>query len=141
MNEPRIALAALLRAHEEAILAEWLKEQVARASRRDQMHEAEMRATSRSFLNALVDAEGQGAVDVKGPAFARVREVLGELSTSRAQQGYSPTETAIFVLSLKRPLFSRVRTEITGAEAFADAMWEATALLDELGLFIMESFQ
>jgi rsbT co-antagonist protein RsbR len=141
MNEPRIALAALLRAHEEAILAEWLKEQVARASRRDQMHEAELRSTSKSFLNALVDAVGQGATEVKGPAFARVREVLAELSGSRAMQGYSPTETAVFVFSLKQPVFSRLRKEVKGAEALADAMWEATTLLDELGLFVMESFQ
>jgi rsbT co-antagonist protein RsbR len=141
MNEPRIALAALLRAHEEAILAEWLKEQVSRASRRDQMHEAELRSTSKSFLNALVDAVGQGATDVKGSAFARVRDVLSELTESRAMQGYSPTETAVFVFSLKQPVFARLRREVKGVDALADAMWEATVLLDELGLFTMESFQ
>jgi rsbT co-antagonist protein RsbR len=141
MNEKRDTLASLLRKHEESVLADWMKEQLARASRRDQMHETELRSTSKEFLNGVIDALGQGTIDVRAPAFSRVRDLLSEMSSARALQGYSPTETATFVFSLKRPVFTRLRTESKSAEQLAEGMWEATLLFDELGLFTTEAFQ
>jgi len=41
-----------------------------------------------------------------------VRDLLRELSTERARHGFTPSETATFVFSLKEPLFSRLRQEI-----------------------------
>jgi rsbT co-antagonist protein RsbR len=70
-----------------------------------------------------------------------VRDLLTEISSSRASQGFSPTETATFVLSLKHPLFARLRAEITDARTLAEEMWRATLLLDELGLFTTEIYQ
>jgi rsbT co-antagonist protein RsbR len=68
--------------------------------------------------------------------------VLAQLSASRAQQGFSPTETATFVFSLKEPLFSRLRDALAGNPAeFADALWSTTVLLDKLGLYTTEIYQ
>jgi rsbT co-antagonist protein RsbR len=36
-----------------------------------------------------------------------VREALAELSRSRVTQGFSPTQVATFIFSLKQPLFRR----------------------------------
>jgi rsbT co-antagonist protein RsbR len=71
-----------------------------------------------------------------------VRQVLDELSASRAQQGFSPSDTAMFILSLKQPLFERLRA-ITGGdpEQLATMTWETNGLLDALGLYTMEVFQ
>jgi rsbT co-antagonist protein RsbR len=56
-------------------------------------------------------------------------------------QGFSPTETAIFVLSLKQPMFERLRGEFGGdAQGLAEDVWSTTALLDKLGLFTVEAF-
>jgi rsbT co-antagonist protein RsbR len=135
-------LIAIIRKHEADILAEWLKTQLGRQSRRDQLHEAEIRANSREFLAALVEAmRATGSVDVRSEGRSKVREHLSEISNSRATQGFSPTETATFVLSLKHPLFARLRTEITDARRLAEEMWTATLLLDELALFTTEAFQ
>jgi rsbT co-antagonist protein RsbR len=135
-------LIAIIRKHEADILAEWLKTQLGRQSRRDQLHEAEIRANSREFLAALVEAmRATGSVDVRSEGWSKVRELLSEISNSRATQGFSPTETATFVLSLKHPLFARLRTEITDARRLAEEMWTATLLLDELALFTTEAFQ
>jgi rsbT co-antagonist protein RsbR len=134
-------LAAVLRQNEDAILADWIKEQTARASRRDQINEAQLRTMSREFLRAVVNALAEGTLDIRVAAFAPVRELLSELSASRATQGYSPTETATFVFSLKQPVFTRLRTQVKDAQSLADAMWEATLLFDELGLFTAEAFQ
>ena len=41
-----------------------------------------------------------------------MRELLDDFSRDRAMQGYSPSETATFVFSLKQPLFELLRREL-----------------------------
>src|SRR4029079_16179733 len=61
---------------------------------------------------------------------------------SRAMQGFSPSETATFIFSLKQPLFNALnRDKTVSAEQIASMVWSSTVLLDELGLFTRESFQ
>jgi rsbT co-antagonist protein RsbR len=137
-------LSAILRKFEAQILADWQKAQGATQTRRDQVHEAESRSISKEFLGALIQAlqDGGNVAELRGDAWGRVRDILAELSSSRASQGYSPSETAMFVFSLKQPVFARLRAEAGGnADALADELWNATLLLDRLGLFTTESFQ
>ena len=137
------ALVAVITKYEAEILAEWTQNQAQTLSRRDQAHQAEVRTASRDFLSAMVEAmRTGGGTDIRNSAWLRVRDMLFELSASRAQQGYSPTETATFVFSLKQPLFARLRAEYgNDAGKVADAMWQATLLIDELGLLTTEAFQ
>ena len=135
-------LAAVIRKNEADILSEWIKAQMAKQTRRDQVHEAEIRANCKEFLAALSEAmRATGSVDVRSSDWSKVRDLLTEISTSRATQGFSPTETATFVFSLKHPLFARLRAEITDARALAEEMWRATLLLDDLGLYTTEAYQ
>jgi rsbT co-antagonist protein RsbR len=135
-------LASLIRKHESDILAEWLKAQLAKQTRRDQLHEAEIRAISKEFLATLIEAmQATGSIDIRREGWAKVRDLLSEISSSRATQGFSPMETATFVLSLKQPVFSRLRKDIADARTLADEMWVASLLLDDLGLFTIEAHQ
>ena len=60
--------------------------------------------------------------------------MLADLSETRARQGFTPSETATFVFSLKQPLFAHVRQELErDPEALAAELWAVTALLDKLG--------
>ena len=71
-----------------------------------------------------------------------VRDLLGDLSRARARQGYSPSETATFVFSLKQPLFDRLRQEVgKDPDALAAELWTTTLLLDRLGLYTTEVHQ
>jgi rsbT co-antagonist protein RsbR len=138
----KISLAAVIRKHEADILAEWLKAQAAQQSRRGEAHEAELRTTSKEFLAAMAEALRDGAAaDLRGENWTRVRDLLADFSATRATQGFSPSETATFVFSLKQPLFARLRREATQPDALADALWDATQLLDKLGLYTTETFQ
>lgn len=66
---------------------------------------------------------------------------LTSFSKQRAEDGYSPSETAMFVFSLKQPLFQRLRTEFANdSQGLADETWKATALIDTLGLQTMEAY-
>ena len=134
-------ISRILKSHEEPILDEWMRDQMASFRQAGRISERELRGQSTEFLN-LLQVALQTGTDVQAPAFNRVRDMLGDLSRARALQGFSPAETAIFVFSLKRPLFERFRQELgNDVRALADANWAATELLDKLGLYTTEVYQ
>jgi len=136
-------LSEILAVHDQAILRAWTERQLESvATRRDLMSEAELQRQSREFLNVFAHAAEDGAAgDVQHPSWRPMRELLERVSESRVHQGFSPTETATFVFSLKQPLFDQLRNEIKDARAQAEEIWSATLMLDALGLFTMEAYQ
>ena len=137
-------LPEILKRREQDILERWMKEQLGAASpRRDSPSEPQLREQSREFLGLMAQAAGKGAMSSPdGPAWQPVRDLLRDLSRSRAAQGYTPSETATFVFSLKQPLFDVLRQEYDGqAAALADELWTASMALDRLGLYTTEVFQ
>ncbi len=135
-------LQEVLQKHEDALLKDWLAFQAASAGRRASAgEEQQLAAQSRDFLATLRQATQQGGGDdiTKAP-WAPVREVLNSLSAARAKAGSSPTQTAMFVFSLKEPLYQRLREEIGDTPELSRELWYATAILDRLGLYTMEAF-
>src|SRR5262245_47226902 len=109
-----VRLPEILKAHDEEVLREWMARQLESiASRRDLISEDELRRQSREFLKAFIDASTSGGLQPNAPQWTAVREQLVRLSRSRAEQGFSPSETATFVFSLKQPLFERLRQAIS----------------------------
>jgi rsbT co-antagonist protein RsbR len=125
------------------VLKAWMQEQLSASSlRSDLMAEAELRRESQQVLRELASAWRSGTTDVRDEAWVDVRTVLADISSSRAQRGYSPTETAMFVFSLKQPLFAMLQKEFPEDPAtLASELWHATKLLDELGLLTTEYHQ
>jgi rsbT co-antagonist protein RsbR len=105
------------------------------------MKENELREQSREFLVLMQAAtEGGSLTQIDGSNWAATRDFLNRASRTRAQQGFSPSETATFVFSLKQPLFNRLRSEFAqDAQGLADEVWLTTELLDRLGLFTAET--
>ena len=137
-------IPSVLYAYEEELLEEWMREQLASdAWRADLLPESELRRQSSEFLGALRQAaESDNLADIMMPQWSEVREILTDLSRSRGQKGFSPSETATFIFSLKQPLFTRLRQELEqDADTLANEYWAATVLLDELGLFTTEAYQ
>ncbi|HEX4882518.1 MAG TPA: RsbRD N-terminal domain-containing protein, partial [Casimicrobiaceae bacterium] len=137
------ALAQVLDGDAKDVLDDWMHRQASSATfRSDLIDEATLRAEARQFLEALRDAAKAGGGDIGGQPFEDTREILQSLSRSRAQRGFTPRETAMFVFSLKEPLFTQLRRRISGpAEALAEEMLRVSALLDQLGLYTMEVYQ
>jgi rsbT co-antagonist protein RsbR len=133
----------ILKTYETDLLDEWMREQLASLRSGAKIRETELRQQSTEFLNLLQLATQSGNVtDINTPAFGKVRDMLGDLSRSRGLQGFSPSETAMFVFSMKRPLFARIRKELEKDGAgLASVTWAATELLDKLGLFTTEVYQ
>ena len=112
-------------------------------SGRERVPESQLRSQSHDFLVALRDALRNGeSSDLSKAQWARMRELLGDLSRQRAAQGHSASETATFVFSFKQALFDRLRQEYGAtSEALVDLTWQGTELLDKLGLYTTEVFQ
>lgn len=138
------SLPAILSKYEAETLSEWLKEQVQAISRHaGRIKESELREQSKEFLTLLIRAANSGKLDdIRGSHWSEACEMLGNLSRTRGLQGFTPSETASFVFSLKRPLYARLRREYANdPEKLADETWILTELLDKLGLFTTEVYQ
>jgi rsbT co-antagonist protein RsbR len=143
MAEPSNVLSEILAVDEEQLLQRWLDAQMGAASfRADRTSRAELNEHSRRFLTLFKAARSSGSTDIQSPAWANVRQQLEELSVSRAQQGFAPSETGMFVFSLKETLFDALRERLVqDPRAAAAAILDVSQLLDRLGLYTTEAFQ
>lgn len=135
-------LTRTLTENEAAILDAWnasLREGSSLQSGR--IREAELQTQAKTVLGLLREALATGGLDADGAAFASLSETLADISRSRAIQGFTPTETANFVFSLKEPIFEALqRSSGADASALAAGVWAAGKVLDRLGLQTMEVF-
>ena len=142
MSSSNTAILSLIDKHFDTLLAEWL-----RCQQRDGVAgstpESSTVEPSRHFLEQLRRSTQYNQFeDITTPEWAPMRDLLDDFSRNRAALGFSPSETATFVLSLKEPLFHLLRREFgKDADRIADEIWIATRFLDRLGLLTAESFQ
>jgi rsbT co-antagonist protein RsbR len=144
MNRLASRLPALVEQHQQEILTEWVRLQLETGAwRAGRLQETQLREESQRFLGLLVTTVQNGVqFDARSSQWAEIRDFLNELSRSRATQGFSPSQVATFVFSLKQPIFTRLRNALVNDPgALADAMWETNTLLDALGLYTTEVYQ
>ena len=141
MTEQQSKVAQLLRKHERDILQQWLSYQIsATTMRADLIKESDLREQSRRFLQLFTEAMQQNGDDENASSWKSVKDMLAEMSRTRVAQGFSPSETATFVFSLKQPMFEMLRRELRDVEELCREMWLTTALLDKLGLYTTEAY-
>jgi rsbT co-antagonist protein RsbR len=138
------SIAKILLTKRNEILQEWLQQQLSALDlRADLISEAELRTDSSRFLNVLSDSTQSGNLsNIQAPEYKPVLEMLSDFSRARGLQGFTPSETAIFVFSIKQPLFTALR--LSGGIDSADlveSMLAADGLLDKLGLYTTEVYQ
>ena len=143
MASTKTRIPDIAKKFEQEILKDWIDELLkAVSTRKALLPEDDLRQECKTFLKLFAEAvQTSESSDIAAPEWSAVRDFLGNLSRTRGRLGFSPTETATFIFSLKRPLFSRLRKEVKSAEALAEETWIATELLDKLGLYTTESYQ
>ena len=140
----RIRFPEILSKYEKDLLDNWIQNQLSATTlRSDLMKESELREQSRQFLSALREAVEHGnPTDIQSADWAGMRELLAEISRTRAQQGFTPSETATFVLSFKEPVLTRLRQELAKQpDELVEEIGLTTTLLDKLGLYTTEVYQ
>ena len=134
-NRNHKSLAGVFNQNSEKVLNEWLKEMSGSTRRSDLIRESDLRAECSRFLQLMRQATESDSANFQSPAFEGVREMLSDISRSRSQKGFKPSETATFVFSLKRPLFNEIQNQHRGdADAMAAEIWKLNELLDAMGL-------
>jgi rsbT co-antagonist protein RsbR len=135
-------MAEEIRSQQDVILKSWIAFQLSGLTlRRDLLKESELRESSRQFLEMFSEAFAVTA-DCDAPAWKPAKDNLAEISRGRALQGFSPSETAMFVFSLKQPLFDLAQQRAGhDGKRLAEIFWDLTALLDKLGLYTTEVYQ
>jgi rsbT co-antagonist protein RsbR len=143
MKTPISKLPAILEAEGQRLLDEWLacqqREGVLQSGRLD---ESELADQARRFLMELRGAIGSAtAENISAPGWAATRDILDSVARERANLGFTPSETATIVFSLKEPLFNLLRQDVSDPDALARETWAATVLIDKLGLYTTEAYQ
>lgn len=135
-------IASMIQDNEQQILEQWIAQQLASTSlRADLIKERDLREQSRDFLQQFTVAMNADFENLEATAWKPVKDLLAGVSRSRAAQGFTPSETATFVFSLKQPFFDLLRREVKDAQNLANGIWLMTVLLDKLGLYTTELYQ
>ncbi|MBT2391548.1 STAS domain-containing protein [Streptomyces sp. ISL-1] len=128
-------LVGLLEADGEALADEWVA--LVAGALGGRISRAELVRELRELYSALLEAIRSGADDAHAEGMSEVRALLTELSRSRARQGFTPSETAVSVLALKRVLEPGLRE---GAAEKTQAYLQLSRVLDDLALFTIETY-
>jgi len=134
----------LLAASQKDLLEDWLSEQrAALTARADLLSEADLRRQSTEFLALLAaGARSASLSDISDAGWKTTLDFLGDMTRVRLTAGFTPSESATFVFSLKQPLFTRLSAQLgNDTSAISSEIWTATVLLDKLGLYTTEVYQ
>ena len=139
-------LDVLLRRRFDSILNAWIAAQSEEGVlRRDLMRESEIRQQSRAILDALANSVAQfnlnDRVDLDADEWADLKQLLKEATDRRVERGFTPSEMATFILSLKQPLFEGLANELSDSPAdLLKQAWSISRVLDQLGLYTNEVY-
>jgi rsbT co-antagonist protein RsbR len=131
------ALAEIFKQHESAILQQWVELQRQAGIRLDLIDDNAMVENSRDLLKALLRALAESGDNFSLPGWGPVKSFLDRLTQAQSRQGFSSSETATFIFSLKEPLFNLLQQQ--GVQSARDLL-AASQLLDKLGLYSIERF-
>jgi rsbT co-antagonist protein RsbR len=131
-------IAEVLSRHADEILPEWVAKQPTRGGLRESLVKSECS----EFLGLFTAALPGGIASTDRKEWGPIKEFLGTLSRSRAAQGFSPSETAMFIFAAKDPMFERLRAESgSNGDQVATDLIVLTRLLDTLALYTTEAYQ
>lgn len=129
-------LTELLRTNADSLIGRWVD--AVAALLRGRATKTELEGDFREFYAALLPLVGNDGRDTGAPAFAEVRSFLEEYSRARVRAGFTPSETASSIFSLKREVFGLTENE-DDPQIFRQLM-AFSGLLDALGLLTFEFY-
>lgn len=133
----------LLSTRRDEILNLWIKERLESGDFRDELiSKNELRQQSRQIVGMLTHAiQESDSEDFDNSAFDELRAFLNQISHTRAVKGYTPTENATYILSLRNAVIPLLAEETGGdTAALVREINHFTRLLDRMGLVMVENF-
>jgi rsbT co-antagonist protein RsbR len=133
----------LLSTRRDEILNIWIKERLESEDFRDELiSKHELRQQSQQIVEMLARAlQESDAADFDDPSFDELRTFLNEISRQRAVKGYTPSENATYILSLRNVVLPILAEDFEGdIVTLVGEMDHFTRLLDRMGLVMVENF-
>lgn len=129
------AAVEIVKSKRNDILTRWIKAQIEDSTlRQNLMSDEDMHGQSEELLESLIGALGSNKLtSIETPEFIGVVD----FSNLRAHTGFTPRETVIFVLTLKKSILSVLHEE---GEVPLDDVAELSDLLDDLAIVTVEAF-
>ena len=135
--ETRQRLDALLRSHEDQIVRRWTE--ITGQTLRGRLTGNELGRQVREIYGALLGvlaADGDG--ELAGAHASESRGVLADLSRSWARQGFTPTETARLIFTVKEVVLEVVQSD--DVEQIPADYFLLSLLVDDMGLFTFDTY-
>lgn len=129
-------LYATLERGRDRILPQWV--QHVTASARGRITAAELETELVGIFDAVLAGLSASSVDTSSEHYGEARALLGELSRSRANLGFSPSETAMSVFALKDAVLDVVAD--ASSTTVPTHLITLNRVLDALGLFTFETY-
>jgi len=138
------SVSQIMTARQDEILATWIENITTLAGTRtmELMTEEQLRVQTTELLQALITAfESEVYDSVEIPAFRNSVAMLQDISATRAEQGFSPSETAFYVLSLKDSLLEYLQADFSDdPELLNREIMKMNKIIDNLALVTFETF-
>jgi rsbT co-antagonist protein RsbR len=132
----------LVKRHDE-IINLWIKDRLESGEFRDELiSKKELRRQSQQIVDMLARTikESEGA-DFDSPAFDEMRVFLNEVSHARAVKGYTPRETASYIMALRNTVRPLLAEEIgENVELLVYEIGYLADMVDKMVLAVVENF-
>jgi len=138
----RLSTAQFLKEKLEPVLDTWKKNIKAAADRTFEMITvAQFDEQARSFVTEFMTAiSSENYEDITRPEYENLLTILEETSAGRAEQGFSPTETAVFIMSFKKVVNKYLEQHVKEPKMLAAEVMIVGGLIDKLAMYTFESF-
>lgn len=142
-GDEHAAVVGVLEGRRDELIGLWIKERLESGEFRDELiSRRELQQQSRQIVEMLARTiRESGGRDFADAAFDELRSFVGEISRTRAVKGYTPTETATYVLSLRDVVAPLLVEEIEGQP---DTLMRETLyfakLIDNMNLVMIENY-
>ena len=138
MPKVQAKLPELFQKRREEILEKWVKQLTVRGT--GGASEEALRRECSEFINLLAGVIEAGAAEDNNPQMQAITHFLQGISKDRAEKGFSPTETAAFIFSLKEIILPMAQSAVKSEEDFTREVMPLSLLLDKLGIVTFESY-
>lgn len=138
----RLTLAQFLKEKRDHILDAWRENIRAMADRTfELMTVAQFDEQARSFVTEFVTAiSSENYEDVTRPEYKNLLTMLSKISATRAEQGFTPMETAVFIMSFKKAVNKYIEQKVEDPKKLVAEIVIVGNLIDNLSLYTLESF-
>ena len=133
---------SLLQDKQDSVLSSWIKQLRETLQRRDLLSDRDLESQASELLETITSVPADARVSEFGsPVWRPLKDLVATMSASRAALGFTPSETALFLLSLKPTLFALIRDQWSAdSEQMFAEISTSDGFIDKLALHSLESY-